>query len=47
MYQSLSASIFYLSSVVAHELLAGAHPGELRDLERGICCARSKSSAAW
>lgn len=36
MYLSFSASIFYLSSVVAHELLSGAHPGELRELKRDL-----------
>jgi len=36
MSQSLSASILYLSSVVAHELLSGAHEHELRELKRDL-----------
>lgn len=32
----LSASVVYLSSVVAKELMAGAHEGELRDLEKHL-----------
>lgn len=37
MYRSLvSASVLYLSSVVAHELLSGAHDQELRDLQKDL-----------